>query len=118
MFTYQGRPIVDRGGLKRSFATACKNAGIPRGRKTENGIVFHDIRSTVKTNMLTAGVNKIHRDVILGHSLEGMDVHYIILEDKELKTAMDLYTAWMDSELKLKNVDQTVDQDPKRSQAV
>ena len=27
--------------------------------------------------MLNAGVDKVHRDVILGHSLRGMDIHYI-----------------------------------------
>ncbi len=38
-----------------------------------------------------AGVNKIYRDLILGHSLQGMDVNYIVesgLED-ELRQGME-----------------------------
>jgi hypothetical protein len=68
---------------------------------------------TVKTNMLEAGVNKVHRDVILGHSLKGMDVHYLALNDKALHAAMGKYTKWFDQKMKLTNVDQTVDQTAK-----
>ena len=71
--------------LKRSFRTACKNAGVPYGRKTQNGITFHDIRRTVKTHLLYAGVDKVRRDAIVGHSLKGMDVHYIVLSDESLR---------------------------------
>ena len=48
VFTYRGKPIVSPGGLKKSFKTACDQAKIPHGRKTPNGIIFHDIRRTVK----------------------------------------------------------------------
>ncbi|MBC8430950.1 MAG: hypothetical protein H8D96_03425 [Desulfobacterales bacterium] len=57
-----------------------------------HGIIFHDFRRTVKTNMLNAGVDKVHRDLILRHSLKGMDVHYMALSDDSLKEAMDKYT--------------------------
>jgi len=76
VFTHRGNNFHE-GGIKKSFKTACINAGVPYGRKTQNGITFHNIRRTVKTNMLYAGVNKVHRDIILGHSLKGMDVHYL-----------------------------------------
>ena len=99
VFTYNGNPIRDRGGLRRSFRNACKNAGIPCGRKTTNGITFHDIRRTVKTNMLNAGVDKVHRDVILGHSLEGMDAHYMAPTEEDLEAAMKQYTKWLDGQL-------------------
>ncbi len=46
-------------------------------RSKPEGIIFHDLRRTVKTNMLSAGVDKVYRDTILGHSLQGMDVHYM-----------------------------------------
>ncbi|MBW2581761.1 MAG: hypothetical protein JRD00_12695 [Deltaproteobacteria bacterium] len=49
--------------------------------------------------MRRAGVDKAARDTILGHSLEGMDVHYLTLEDEDLKLAMDKYTAWLDSQI-------------------
>ena len=109
VFTYRGAPFAE-GGIKKSFMTACKNADIPHGRKTENGITFHDIRRTVKTNMLNAGVEKVYRDLILGHSLKGMDVHYLAPDEKTLAEAMEKYTAWIDGQLKFQNVDHSVDQ--------
>ena len=104
--------VMSDNGSKRSFRTACKEAKIPCGRKAQNGILFHDIRRTVKTNMLAAGVDKAHRDVILGHTLQGMDAHYLKPTDEDLKQAMDKYTVWLDDQLEvvLQNVDQGVDQ--------
>ena len=49
--------------------------------------------------MLKAGVNKIHRDLILGHSLRGMDVHYLAPGEDSLKDAMDKYTKWIDDQV-------------------
>lgn len=112
VITYKNSPIKQAGGLHRSFKTACRNARIPCGRKTENGITFHDIRRTVKTNMLKAGVEKEYRDTILGHSLKGMDKHYIVIDDKSLTDAMDKYTSWIDEKFEsiFANVDHSVDQ--------
>ena len=84
VLTYQNEPIVTPGGLKNSFITACGKAGIPYGRHEYNGITFHDLRRTVKTNMLSAGVDKVYRDTILGHSLHGMDVHYMSPSEEDL----------------------------------
>jgi integrase len=92
VFTYKGQPVTSAGGLKRSFRTACGNAKITFGRDTENGLIFHDIRRTVKTNMVAAGLDKVCRDVILGHSLKGMDKNYIHPSDNDLKNAMEKYT--------------------------
>ena len=72
---------------------------------TENGITFHDIRRTVKTNMLNAGVDKVHRDVILGHSLKGMAIYYISPDEDTLKEAIRKYSHWLDRQFA--NVDQT-----------
>jgi integrase len=108
VFTYRGKPIASRNGLKRSWANACEEAGIPCGRKTPNGITFHDLRRTVKTGMVAAGVSAVYRDVILGHSLTGMDVHYMAPSEADLQAAMAKYTAWVDSQLAI--VDQTDDQ--------
>ena len=52
------------------------------------------------TNMVTAGVDKVYRDAILGHRPTGMDAHYIVLTDETLTKAMDQYTKWIDAELK------------------
>ena len=51
--------------------------------------------------MLRAGVNKIYRDLILGHSLKGMDAYYIKPDDNDLKQAMDVFTAWFDKQLEI-----------------
>jgi hypothetical protein len=45
-----------------------------------------------------------YRDLILGHSLQGRDVHYIQPGEEALKQAMAVYTAWRDGQLG--NVDQ------------
>ena len=112
VFTFKGEPIKSAGGLRRSLDTACKISGIKFGRDIEGGFIFHDIRRTFKTNMLAAGVQKEYRDVILGHSLEGMDAHYIVPKESDLSQAMDQYTQWIDDQVKtvLENVDHSVDQ--------
>ncbi|MDD2901562.1 MAG: tyrosine-type recombinase/integrase [Syntrophales bacterium] len=100
VFTYQNEPIKSPGGLHNSFLTACKKAGVPHGQEHPEGIIFHDIRRTVKTNMLSAGVDKVYRDTILGHSLQGMDAHYISPSEDDLHQAMARYTEWLDGQIK------------------
>jgi integrase len=116
VITFRGKPIKQKDGYKRSFGTACKKADIPCGRKTPNGITFHDLRRSVKTNMLSAGVSKVYCDLILGHSLQGMDAHYIVPDDDTLKQAMERYTNWLDNKIanSLANVDQNVDHEEKK----
>lgn len=99
VFTYLGKPISQKDGTKRSLSSTCEKAGIPYGRKTENGITFHDVRRTAKTNMLNSGMDRAHRDVILGHSLQGMDAHYLVPDETELKKAMEKFTRWLDEQL-------------------
>lgn len=111
VFTYNGKPITHKDSLKRSFETTCRRVGIPYGRKTPNGVTFHDTRRTVKTNMLAAGVDQAHRDTIVGHSLKGMDVHYLVPSEDSLTEAMDKYTKWLDAQIS--NLDQTLDQEAK-----
>ena len=57
-------------------------------------------------------VDKAHRDTILGHSLKGMDAHYVKPPETSLTAAMDKYTTGLDAqvEAKLQNVDHAVDQ--------
>jgi integrase len=111
VLTYLNEPIVTPGGIKNSFISACGKAGIPYGQHEPNGITFHDIRRTVKTNMLNASVDKVHRDIILGHALHGMDVHYMAPSEDDFHRAMTKYTGWLDSHI-LQSVDQNVDQEP------
>jgi integrase len=99
VFTYQGKPIKGKQGSRKSFRTACKNARLVYGKDAPNGIIFHDFRRSAKTNMLTAGLKKEYRDTILGHSLKGMDRHYIVPGEDDLKKAMDQYTEWLDGQV-------------------
>jgi len=100
VFMYRGKPMVHKQGFKFILRNTCDKAGIPYGAKTSNGIIFHDFWRTVKTNMLNAGIDKVHRDLILGHSLKGMDVHYLAPNDDYLKEAMDKYPRWLDEQIK------------------
>jgi integrase len=108
VFTFRGKPITSAGGVKRALQGTFKRAEVPYGRNTPNGIIMHDFRRTVKTNMMKAKVNKVYRDMVLGHSMQGMDVHYIAPTDEDLKQAMAQYTQWLDDQIQ--NVDQSVDQ--------
>jgi integrase len=108
VFTFRGKPI-DR--LGRSLQTACGHAGIPYGQIVPGGFRFHDVRATFDTNMDRAGVSETCRKAIMGHSLQGMDRHYLRLDDEDLKAAMDQYTAWFDAQFA--NVTQNVTQEAK-----
>jgi len=99
VFTYRHEPIGTLGGVKKSFSTACEKAGIPQGRAEPEGLIFHDLRRTFKTNMLSAGVDKVYRDTILGHSLHGMDIYYMVPSEDDLHRAMGKYTAWIDAQI-------------------
>jgi hypothetical protein len=59
--------------------------------------------------MLLAGVDKVHRDAMLGHSSKGMDARYIVVSDASLTSALDKYTNWLDREVFSASVDQNVD---------
>ncbi|MGP8051675.1 MAG: tyrosine-type recombinase/integrase [Desulfobaccales bacterium] len=114
VFTYKGNSIGDNGSFKKSFITACLRAGIPQGHNETDGITFHDIRRTVKTNMLSAGVDKVYRDTILGHSLQGMDIHYLVPSEDDLHRAMTRYTEWLDGQIA--NVSHGVNNSKKKGQ--
>jgi vacuolar-type H+-ATPase subunit F/Vma7 len=59
----------------------------------------------------SVNINNYYRDLILGHSLQGMDVHYMAPDDETLRQAMEKYTSWLDDQIA--NVDQSVDQEVK-----
>lgn len=62
------RVVIENLFLIDSYILACKKAGIACGQRVENGITMHDFRRTFKTNMLKAGIDKVYRDIIVGHS--------------------------------------------------
>lgn len=111
--------ILNRGGghlttdgFYKVFNAACKDAGITYGR--EGGMTYHDLRGTWKMNATDAEVDKVYRDVILGHALTGMDAHYLSkrmsAREDLLTRAMDKYTAWLDAEIQKSQEGQTGNQ--------
>jgi integrase len=110
VFTYRSQPFVHKNGFVHSFKSTCEKSGLPYGRNTQNGMTLHDLRGTVKTNMLLAGMDKVYRDLILGHSLTGMDVHYLAPTEQTLKKEMVKFTQWLDDRLEstLANVTKTL----------
>ena len=105
VFLYFGEPIKR---LQKSVKRACEDAGLVYGRQRVDGFILHDIRRTVKTNMLEAGVDKTYRDLILGHMLQGIDRHYVKPKEDRLTAAMARYSTWLKD--KIRSVDQTVEQ--------
>ncbi|HOO47101.1 MAG TPA: hypothetical protein PLM29_12770, partial [Deltaproteobacteria bacterium] len=73
------------------------------GMKEDHGVRIHDMRGTWKLNAMEAGIDKVYRDRILGHSLTGIDKYYVEkrLKNREdlLTKAMDRYTTWLDEEI-------------------
>ena len=112
VFSYQNKPLRGSQGAKKAFMATCKRAGIPYGRSAASGLTLHDFRRSAKTYMAQAGIDKAFRDTILGHSLKGMDRHYIKPTEQMLTDAMDRYTQWIDDQiaLELQSVDHSVDQ--------
>ena len=49
----------------------------------------------------------------LGHSLQGMDVHYMAPSEEDLHRAMARDTEWSDGQLNLQSVDHSVDRTKK-----
>jgi integrase len=41
----------------KTLRTVCERAGVPYGRETRNGIVFHDLRHTATTRLLEDGIS-------------------------------------------------------------
>jgi len=68
-------------GVKRSFMSACKKAGI-------EGLRFHDLRHTAATRMIENGANIVAVSRILGHSDVKITMRYAHPEDS-LKEAVE-----------------------------
>lgn len=98
--------IPSPAGPPGAFRTTCKAAGIRYGRNKPNGLIMHDFRRTVKTNMVTVIIQKEYRDTIMGHSSKEMGTHYVVPSEAALTRAMDQYTKWLDGQ---PNVDLIVD---------
>lgn len=78
VFTYDGKPLQD---IRRSFETACRNAGIEDFR-------FHDLRHTFASRLVMVGVNIRTVQELMGHKDIRMTMRYSHLSDSHLKNAV------------------------------
>jgi integrase len=87
VFTRAGKPVES---IRDGLSNACERAGIPYGRFTKGGFIFHDLRHTAKTFMRRAGVDKNLRSAIFGHSNpDDMDLRYDRIDNADLIDAID-----------------------------
>jgi integrase len=77
VFLHEGRPIQR---VKRSFMTACRNAGI-------KDLHFHDLRHCAATNLRRAGVDTVTAMKIVGHKSEKMHRRYNSVSEEHLTKA-------------------------------
>jgi integrase len=63
------------GDFKKSWAAACKSAGLPVGRKA-GGYVFHHTRNTAATNLRAGGMDEADAMKITGHQTSHVFRHY------------------------------------------
>jgi integrase len=79
VFTYQGRSV---GEIKRSFATACKTAGI-------EDFTFHDLRHTAINNWRQAGHDYFRIMAVSGHKTMSVFKRYNTVDREEIKKLVD-----------------------------
>lgn len=89
VFTYQGKSIKD---VKRSFKTACKNAGI------EN-FTFHDFRHTAINNWRLAGHDYFRIMAASGHKSMMVFKRYNTVSREELKALVGRKSEPMDTNM-------------------
>ncbi len=74
--------------VKRSFATACKNAGLERG---SNGVSFRTLRRTAATRWMQAGLPRESVSKLLGHSTALVTYqHYLAADETTIKAAEEI----------------------------
>ena len=101
VFLLNGKPLTD---IRTSLRRACRDAGIPYGRGTKGGFVFHDTRHCFNTNMRKSGVPESVIMKITGHSTREMFLRYDTVDAEDTRKAVDRMEGF------LKSVDQNVDQ--------
>ena len=102
VFLYKGKPI--KGDIRGSLKTACEKVGIPYGRFTKDGFVFHDLRHTFNTYMRKSGVPESVIMKITGHSTREMFDRYNTVDADDARQAIEQMQGY------LANVTQTVTQ--------
>jgi integrase len=92
VFLFQGDKLKK---ISAGVKSGCRKAGVPYGRFTPGGFVFHDLRHTYVTNMKRAGVENKVVMAMTGHADEKMMNHYWLVDESDAKEAIDRLTAYL-----------------------
>ena len=84
VFTFRSAASV-----QRAFATACKKAGIPYGQKTENGVIFHDLRRTCINARRVQGHDYFRIMAVSGHKSMNIFKMYNAVSRDELQAMVN-----------------------------
>lgn len=79
----EGEFIIPIKDFKRSFKTACKNAGL-------RNVTFHTLRHTAASYLVMGGVDLATVKEILGHSTIQMTMRYAHLSPDHRKNAVEI----------------------------
>ena len=93
VFTFQGHPIGD---LKRSWATAQRDAELPLRYR------FHDLRHTFATRLMEAGVVQDIRMALMGHEPRTVHWGYTHVELPAKKEAIRKLETWWVKQRKMR----------------
>jgi len=77
VFHRKGQPLKY---MRRSWTTACKNAGVP-------GRLLHDLRRSAVRNLERAGVSRSVAMKMTGHKTESVYRRYAIVSESDLREA-------------------------------
>jgi integrase len=78
LFHVDGKPL---GPMHSELERTCKFLGIPYGRHTEDGVVFHDTRHSAVTNLGASGTDEAAAMSITGHVDPGVYKRYGVRRD-------------------------------------
>lgn len=87
VFQFKSRAI--KYDVKKSVQNACKKVGVPYGRYTKDGFIFHDLRHTFATMARRAGIRRNVIMVIMGHAANDMNFRYDTVDEGDLLAAVD-----------------------------